>query len=388
MSLLEGHGDVTMDRAGAADVPGAARFARSCASAASRREGLARLVQQLIGLEAKLRQYAEGERFIEAVERGRGAALLDRVWRGARVAPDAGGDPAIPPRGSPGSGGVSALAGALTTGDRRSPRPVAAGCLAGARSHRRARPWPVRCRAAPTRSRSWSWPCAAGCEVDRRPRRPRAPPGSAGEAEVVAGPAPPASAPPSSAVRVEVAPGPNLEAPGPRRPASCACPRASPPATRRTTRPRRCWSTCSGVPALDGLAGHARRPDPPAARPAAGRDRAPRATTSASTPVHDPSNDDPRFRAQPGPPRAAPAVRRHRRPRRRPGAGPPGRLLADDADLLDASPPALLDPTDAGGAGRRPRRPGPPGGAGVAGRSAGPYPPAADAVDRVLAVAR
>ena len=35
MSLLEGHGDVTMDRAGADLIPSAPRFARSCASAAS-----------------------------------------------------------------------------------------------------------------------------------------------------------------------------------------------------------------------------------------------------------------------------------------------------------------------------------------------------------------
>ena len=44
--------------------------------------GLSRLLQQLIGIEAKLRQYEEGERFIAAVEESGGPELLDHAWRG------------------------------------------------------------------------------------------------------------------------------------------------------------------------------------------------------------------------------------------------------------------------------------------------------------------
>ena len=47
---------------------------RCCASGASRPAGLARLLQQLIGLEAKMRQYEEGERFIERSRGGRAGA--------------------------------------------------------------------------------------------------------------------------------------------------------------------------------------------------------------------------------------------------------------------------------------------------------------------------
>lgn len=80
MSLLEGHGDVTMDRAALERVPQADRFAR--ALRARRREmGVAtRLVYRLIGLEAKLNQYEQGERFIEAVEAVGGPALLNRAF--------------------------------------------------------------------------------------------------------------------------------------------------------------------------------------------------------------------------------------------------------------------------------------------------------------------
>ncbi len=82
MSLLEGHGDVTMDRAGAADIPSAAHFSSVLRARRKQAHGLSRLLQQLIGIEAKLRQYEEGERFIAAVEDVGGTALLDNAWRG------------------------------------------------------------------------------------------------------------------------------------------------------------------------------------------------------------------------------------------------------------------------------------------------------------------
>jgi coenzyme F420 biosynthesis associated uncharacterized protein len=87
MSLLEGHGDVTMDRAGAARIPSAARFSRVLRDRRGNVSGPARLVQKLVGLEAKLKQYEMGERFIEAVEAEGGTALLDNAWRGPEWLP-------------------------------------------------------------------------------------------------------------------------------------------------------------------------------------------------------------------------------------------------------------------------------------------------------------
>jgi len=87
MSLLEGHGDVTMDRAGAAAIPSAARFSEVLRQRRNQTRGPAKLLQQLIGIEAKMRQYEEGERFIEAVEEHGGTALLDRAWRGPEWLP-------------------------------------------------------------------------------------------------------------------------------------------------------------------------------------------------------------------------------------------------------------------------------------------------------------
>jgi coenzyme F420 biosynthesis associated uncharacterized protein len=87
MSLLEGHGDVTMDRAGAEAVPGAEGFAAVLRERRERASGPAKLLQKVLGLEAKLRQYAEGEHFVRAVEAAGGRDLFDRVWRGPEWLP-------------------------------------------------------------------------------------------------------------------------------------------------------------------------------------------------------------------------------------------------------------------------------------------------------------
>lgn len=80
MSLLEGHGDVTMNRAAADRISGAQRFARTLQARRDSTRGVMRVIQQVMGLEAKMRQYQEGERFVEAVEAEGGAELLSRVW--------------------------------------------------------------------------------------------------------------------------------------------------------------------------------------------------------------------------------------------------------------------------------------------------------------------
>lgn len=87
MSLLEGHGDVTMDRAGADAVPDAAWFSRVMRERRKRAGRPARLLQQLVGIEAKLRQYEQGEHFIRAVESAGGAELMSRVWEGPAMLP-------------------------------------------------------------------------------------------------------------------------------------------------------------------------------------------------------------------------------------------------------------------------------------------------------------
>ena len=87
MSLLEGHGDVTMDRAGKGLVPSAPRFGRVMRRRRESVRGFAKVFQRVIGLDAKIKQYAEGEHFISSVEEAGGTALLDRVWEGPNNVP-------------------------------------------------------------------------------------------------------------------------------------------------------------------------------------------------------------------------------------------------------------------------------------------------------------
>jgi coenzyme F420 biosynthesis associated uncharacterized protein len=88
MSLLEGHGDVTMNRAGQGLVPNADRFHRTLHNRRQEQGGPAKFLQKIIGLEAKMKQYEQGERFIERVEREGGPELLGTVWQSPDLLPD------------------------------------------------------------------------------------------------------------------------------------------------------------------------------------------------------------------------------------------------------------------------------------------------------------
>ncbi len=87
MSLLEGHGDVTMDRAGEGHVPSAARFSRALRERRRQGGSSAKVLQKLMGVDAKMKQYAQGESFIAYVERHGGTSVLDAAWRGPEWLP-------------------------------------------------------------------------------------------------------------------------------------------------------------------------------------------------------------------------------------------------------------------------------------------------------------
>ena len=85
MSLLEGHGHVVMDRIGGRSLVTQHRMARIL----KRRRSDPRMAAflRLSGLEMKMRQYEQGERFILAVERQAGFRALDVVWEGPERLP-------------------------------------------------------------------------------------------------------------------------------------------------------------------------------------------------------------------------------------------------------------------------------------------------------------
>lgn len=88
MSLLEGHADFVMDGVGPEVVPSVAeireKFQQRRASGAGRLDAALRKV---LGLDAKMRQYRDGERFVRAVVGQVGMEGFNRVWTSPNTLP-------------------------------------------------------------------------------------------------------------------------------------------------------------------------------------------------------------------------------------------------------------------------------------------------------------
>jgi coenzyme F420 biosynthesis associated uncharacterized protein len=87
MSLLEGHADVIMDRVGPEVVPTVATIRERFDTRRREAKPLTRMVRRLIGMEMKMKQYAEGARFVRAVIDEVGMTGLNIVWSGADLLP-------------------------------------------------------------------------------------------------------------------------------------------------------------------------------------------------------------------------------------------------------------------------------------------------------------
>ena len=87
MSLLEGHGDVTMNRAANGRVPNSERFHAVLHARRASAGPAAKVLQKLLGIEAKMRQYEAGERFIAGVEAIGGERAIDAAWKGPEFLP-------------------------------------------------------------------------------------------------------------------------------------------------------------------------------------------------------------------------------------------------------------------------------------------------------------
>jgi coenzyme F420 biosynthesis associated uncharacterized protein len=80
MSLLEGHADFVMDGVGPEVIPSVAAI-RARFQRRRKESGRAELVvRRLLGIDAKLRQYRDGERFVRAVVESVGMSGFNRVW--------------------------------------------------------------------------------------------------------------------------------------------------------------------------------------------------------------------------------------------------------------------------------------------------------------------
>jgi coenzyme F420 biosynthesis associated uncharacterized protein len=89
MSLIEGHAEHTMDAVGAEVLPSLPRL-RAAMTRRRTERGLGwRVLERLLGLELKLRQYEIGRRFCEAVVAEGGREALALAWSGPDALPSA-----------------------------------------------------------------------------------------------------------------------------------------------------------------------------------------------------------------------------------------------------------------------------------------------------------
>jgi coenzyme F420 biosynthesis associated uncharacterized protein len=88
MSLLEGHADVVMDGVGPAVVPSVGDIRKRFEGRRRSGNPVERIFRRLFGIDMKLKQYAEGARFVRAVVEAGGMEGLNRVWSGPELLPD------------------------------------------------------------------------------------------------------------------------------------------------------------------------------------------------------------------------------------------------------------------------------------------------------------
>jgi uncharacterized protein (DUF2342 family) len=87
MSLIEGHAEHTMDAVGAELLPSLPRL-RAALNRRRATRGLPwRVLERLLGLELKMKQYEVGKRFCDAVVHAEGPRALARAWEGPEMLP-------------------------------------------------------------------------------------------------------------------------------------------------------------------------------------------------------------------------------------------------------------------------------------------------------------
>ncbi|MGA4539798.1 zinc-dependent metalloprotease [Uniformispora flossi] len=91
MSLLEGHADYVMDGVGPQVIPTVGEIREKFQQRRARGTGRMDLaLRKLLGMDAKLRQYRDGERFVRTVVEQVGMAGFNRVWTSPNTLPTRG----------------------------------------------------------------------------------------------------------------------------------------------------------------------------------------------------------------------------------------------------------------------------------------------------------
>jgi coenzyme F420 biosynthesis associated uncharacterized protein len=87
MAVLEGYAEHVMDAVGEDLLPNLPHLRQALDRRRHDRSGLLRVLERLLGLELKMRQYQQGKAFCDAVVKAGGIAALNRVWEGPELLP-------------------------------------------------------------------------------------------------------------------------------------------------------------------------------------------------------------------------------------------------------------------------------------------------------------
>jgi coenzyme F420 biosynthesis associated uncharacterized protein len=87
MALIEGHAEHVMDAAGADVLPSLPKLRESLERRRREKPPLVKLLERLLGLDLKMRQYVVGKRFCDAVVRDWGIEGLNRAWSAPELLP-------------------------------------------------------------------------------------------------------------------------------------------------------------------------------------------------------------------------------------------------------------------------------------------------------------
>jgi coenzyme F420 biosynthesis associated uncharacterized protein len=87
MTLVEGHGDYVMDAVGPQVVPSVAQIRERFNARRGSSGRVEQAIRRILGIELKMKQYAEGSRFVRAVVDEVGMAAFNKVWTSPETLP-------------------------------------------------------------------------------------------------------------------------------------------------------------------------------------------------------------------------------------------------------------------------------------------------------------
>lgn len=87
MSLLEGHANVVMDAVDSSIVPTVRTIRRRFNRRSETQKILTKFMSKLLGMDRKLRQYKDGQKFVQFIVDARGMQQFNRIWDGVQNLP-------------------------------------------------------------------------------------------------------------------------------------------------------------------------------------------------------------------------------------------------------------------------------------------------------------